>query len=542
MKMLFKLVMSLVLLFAAPAVVQAQFNFATNNGAITITKYTGSGGAVTIPSSTNGWPVTSIGANAFASCSSVSGVTIPGSVTNIGARAFYNCIGLSSVTIPDSVASIGGQAFASCSRLVAITVGALNPFYSTTNGVLFNKNRTTLIQYPGGPSGAYTIPNTVTNIGSYAFFYSPYLTGVTIPSSVSSIGGYAFLDAYSLSGITIPNSVTDIGAYAFSSCYSLTKATLGDSLRSIGINAFSYCDSLASVAIPNSVTNIGDEAFYACPDLITLTIGSGVSSIGIQAFTGCNGLPAITVDALNSFYISVDGVLFNRGQTTLIEYPGAKAGAFTIPNSVTNIVSYAFYRCNNLTSVIIPNSVTCMGDAVFQYCGSLTSVIIGDGLSSLGLVAFASCTNLTTVTIPFGVTNILDSAFNYCINLKQVNLQGNAPGLGGANVFSSVPATVYYLPGTTGWGATFDGRPTAQWFLPNPMILQNSPSYGVQTNSFGFIISWATNIPVVVEACTDLVNATWSPVATNTLTGGSSYFSDPQWTNYPNRFYRLRSP
>ena len=103
-------------------------------------------------------------------------------------------------------------------------------------------------------------------------------------------------------------------------------------------------------------------------------------------------------------------------------------------------------------------------------------------------------------------------------------------------------ATVYYLPGTTGWGTTFGGRPTALWLLPNPLILTNGPSFGVQTNGFGFIISWATNIPVVVEACTNLANPAWSPVGTNTLTDGSSYFSDPQWTNYPARFYRLRSP
>ena len=103
-------------------------------------------------------------------------------------------------------------------------------------------------------------------------------------------------------------------------------------------------------------------------------------------------------------------------------------------------------------------------------------------------------------------------------------------------------ATVYYLPGTTGWGPTFGDRPTAPWTLPNPLILNKGPSFGPHTNGFGFIISWATNIPVVVEACTSLANPVWFPVGTNTLTGGSSYFSDPQWTNYPARLYRLRSP
>ena len=101
--------------------------------------------------------------------------------------------------------------------------------------------------------------------------------------------------------------------------------------------------------------------------------------------------------------------------------------------------------------------------------------------------------------------------------------------------------TVYYLPGTTGWGSTFGGCPTAPWPLPYPVILTSSPDFGLQTNGMGFTICWATNIPVVVEACTSLASADWLPVGTNTFTNGLSCFIDPQWTNYPIRLYRLRS-
>jgi hypothetical protein len=100
-------------------------------------------------------------------------------------------------------------------------------------------------------------------------------------------------------------------------------------------------------------------------------------------------------------------------------------------------------------------------------------------------------------------------------------------------------ATAYYLPGTTGWGTTFGGRPAVLW---SPRVQTSSASFGVLTNAFGFTIAGSTNLVVVIEACTNVANPTWSPVGTNTLTGGSSYFSDPQWTNYPARFYRLRSP
>jgi hypothetical protein len=120
--------------------------------------------------------------------------------------------------------------------------------------------------------------------------------------------------------------------------------------------------------------------------------------------------------------------------------------------------------------------------------------------------------------------------------------KGNAPSIGSSVFYNDNWATIYYLPGTTGWTFTFGGRPTALWFLPNPVILNSGPSFGVQTSGFGFVISWATNVPVVVEASTRLGDPNWYPLATNTLTSGWSYFNDPNWTNYPARFYRLRSP
>jgi hypothetical protein len=117
---------------------------------------------------------------------------------------------------------------------------------------------------------------------------------------------------------------------------------------------------------------------------------------------------------------------------------------------------------------------------------------------------------------------------------------GNANSLDvGPDVFYDYNVTVYYLPGTMGWGPWFANRPTALWL---PQAQTSNGSFGVRTNQFGFNINWASGRVIVVEACTNLGNPLWSPVGTNTLTGGSSYFSDPHWTNYPGRFYRLRSP
>jgi hypothetical protein len=147
---------------------------------------------------------------------------------------------------------------------------------------------------------------------------------------------------------------------------------------------------------------------------------------------------------------------------------------------------------------------------------------------------------LTSVTVPGSVTNIGRGAFAGCYSLTSAYFLGNAPAAD-STVFSADPLSAYYLPGTAGWAefTTNTGVPTALWTLPYPLILNRS--FGVLINKFGFTISWATNVPVVVEASTDLSNPAWTSVATNTLSSGTSSFTDPDWTNYPNRFYRLRS-
>jgi hypothetical protein len=371
---------------------------------------------------------------------------------------------------------------------------------------------------------------------------------VTIGNSVTSIGDGAFGGCSRLTTITIPNSVISIGDSAFSST-SLTNITLGSGVTSIGVSAFSAVNyksgrvfgcPLINITIPNSVTNIWAQAFAGCSSLTNITLGSGVTSIGDGAFVRCSSLTNITVDPLNSAFSSVDGVLFNQNQTTLVQYPGGKVGSYMIPNSVTNIGGSAFNTCFRLTGITIPNSVTSIGSGEFSGCSSLSNLDLGSGVTGIGDEAFSDCFSLTNVTIPTSVTFIGDSAFYTCTNLTSVYFQGNAPSLGGGVPFYN-GVTLYYLPGTTGWGSTFLGLPTAVWTLPYPLVLTSNPGFGVRANQFGFTVSWATNLNMVVEATTDLANPIWSPVQTNALTSGSFYFSDPQWENYPSRFYRVRS-
>jgi hypothetical protein len=212
----------------------------------------------------------------------------------------------------------------------------------------------------------------------------------------------------------------------------------------------------------------------------------------------------------------------------------------SIGNSVTAIGRFAFEGCTSLASVTMGNSLTRIGDGGFYSCNNLTSIAVGSGVTSIGQIAFGSCTRMTNISIPNTVKTIESAAFSYCTSLTGVYCWGNAPTAWSDLFLNSTNAIVYYLPGTTGWGPTFGGRPTALWLLRNPLILDGS--VGVQTGRLCFTISWATIVPVTVETCTDLITPEWNAIATVRLTNGVGYFSDADWANYPRRFYRVRWP
>ena len=241
------------------------------------------------------------------------------------------------------------------------------------------------------------IPSRCTAIRSdYAFLgtesYRSFIAGieeVEIPDTVTEIGSYAFHNFRKVKKINIPNSVTSIGRYAFYCCDSLISITIPNSVTSIGDWAFSDCSSLTSITIPDSVTSIASYAFFNCSNLTSIAIPEGVTSIGGYAFSGCSSLASIK-----------------------------------LPNNLISIGSNAFRYCSSLASITIPESVTGIGEFAFAGCSSLTSITISEGVTSIGEFAFTGCSSLTNITIPDSVTSIRICVFSNCSSLTNITYNG----------------------------------------------------------------------------------------------------------------------
>ena len=308
-------------------------------------------------------------------------------VTSIGYGAFEYCSSLTSIEIPNSVTSIGSSAFFNCSSL-------------------------TKVNYTGTIDSWVQIEFGSTDANPLCYAKSLYTNDVLVTqaniTTATKINSYAFEYCSSLTSIVIPNSVTSIGDYAFYNCSSLT-----------------------SIVIPNSVTSIGNWTFDNCTSLTSVVIGDSVTSIGGGAFEDCSSLTSITVDENNENYCSIDGNLYNKDATTLIQYAIGKTDtSFIIPNSVTSIGSAAFSDCSSLTNVTIGNNVTSIGSSAFEDCSSLTNVTIGNNVTSIGPYAFYYCTKLTNITIPNSVTSIGYSAFSDCSSLTSIEIPDSVTSIG----------------------------------------------------------------------------------------------------------------
>src|ERR1039458_1539415 len=297
------------LLLVLPAAVQAQFNFTTNNGVITITGYTGTNDNLSIPSTTNGLPVTSIGTQAFNNIPTLISVTIPNSITNFGWTALNNCTNLLGVYFqgnapvdffPGAAPVFNGDNNATLYYLQGTTgwkstfdllpTTLWNPQVLTQLIYTTNNNAITITGY-NGSGGVMAIPITingirVAGIGSNAFFNCGGLTNIVLPNTVTNVGDFAFAGCTNLTSITVPNSI--FGSGVFSNCTALTNVIIPNNVTSIGQAEFFHCTALNSLTIPGSVTNIGAWAFQNCYNLSAVYFQSNASVVDPTMFDGDN--------------------------------------------------------------------------------------------------------------------------------------------------------------------------------------------------------------------------------------------------------------
>ena len=441
----------------------------------------------------------------YAKRESLVSVVIENGVTSIGSRAFENCSSLTSVTIGNSVTSIGKFVFDLCYSLTAIDVATDNPDYCSEEGVLFNKNKTTIVQYPSGKQqDIYTIPNSVTSIGNGAFVYCTALTSVIIPNSVTHIEDEAFFGCSGLTSIEIPNSVVSIGERAFKSCNNLTSVTctavtppaLGNAFSDYSIPLYVPCTSKETYRNADGWSEFTDirsieEDCNETPDHCSTASGTcgddmtwDLSCDGVLTISGTGEMENYD-NPYNNFDYTVYSIAPWREYTDLIT-------SVIIKDGVTSIGSYAFESCQNVTYVEIPEGVDNIGQFAFSLCTSLTNIVLPNSLRYINDQAF-SFSGLTTLWIPDGVYIIGDRAFAACY-LSDVYI-GNSVYKIGSGAFAECP-NIYISIGSE--NTTYDNR---EWCNA---IIETATNTLIQgfNNTF-FIPSTITSIGYGAFDCTN---------------------------------------
>lgn len=367
--------------------------------------------------------ITTIGAYAFHSCRNLTNVILPNGVTTLALGAFCGCDNLTDVTIPESVTSIGNNAFIWCKNLMTISVDENNTVYSSDSmGVLYNKSKTMLIQYPiGNANTSYNIPSGITEIHYYAFSKCATLTNIVIPDSLTAINGYIFENCTNLASVFVPDSVKTIHGKAFGGCISLTEIHYNGT-KSQWMNI-----------------TIVDDAF------------DDIGKITIHCSDGDINLANDTI---------IDGVLYIGTESASLEteYAFAERTDFTkvvIPEGKNIIARYCFQNCDLITEVLLPSTLTHIDSYAFGYCDSLEKINIPNNITYLGVGVFRECTNLGSgITIPYGIKQIQEQTFYACRSLVSITIPNSITTISSYALTGCSNLTdVYYNGSESQWNA-----------------------------------------------------------------------------------------
>ena len=441
-------------------------------GEATIIKYSGDETKLAVPATVDAVPVRHIGDMAFDSRDPArkenpfTAIAMPEGIVSIGAGAFYLCEGITDITIPKTVTKVGESAFSGTSlgaiaipagltnihkgafpnsaTFTNISVDPENPSYTSIDGVLFDKNRKTLLRYPAGKAGDYAVPDGVDTIAKLAFAGATNLTSISIPASVANVETREFFRCKGLTNVVLPEAPTwavaslefpeerkaaggwtytvdeageaTIASYTGDDVEVTVPTELnGIPVKHIGDMVFFSCGPRAEkpftkITIPEGITSIGGKA-CAFAMITEIAIPASVNSIGAGAFFRCRELTNISVATGNTNFTSVDGVLFDKNQKVLLQHPAGKKGNYSIPEGVESIGPYAFAASQGLTNLVIPEGVTSLGSSACMDAADLIGVSLPATLTTIGSFAFGHCKSLTEIIIPMNVTSIGEGAF-----------------------------------------------------------------------------------------------------------------------------------
>ena len=436
----------------------------------------------------------------------VTSMVLPEGLTSIPEGCFRQCGGIQSVTIPSTCTSVGTQSFMACEKLSEFKVNSGSNYLKAENGVLFSSDGKTLVCYPSGKGGDYTIPSTVTTVNPYAFSQATKIGTLTIPASVvnmtfddsgSSIMTTAdqikvdgsnpnFCD---INGVLCSSDKKKLLSYPARRTYGLNNAAyqVPDGITTIAPRAF-YVGSVRSIDL-NDVETIGNSAFQFSYALESVKIGEKVSKIEEAAFTGCGKLSSITVEDANPNFKAEDNVLFTKDGKHLMICVATKTGDYTVPESVTEIDGHAFYQTKNIGNITISKNVKTIGGDAFGYSGA-TGITFAEpsAVESIGVQAFSHTTALTTLNIPKSVKTIGDNAFSYSEKLQSVTVENGSQleSIGGYAFSNSPELSSFQFAGSTKLAtipsgifsndtklASFEIPSTVRGILPN--AFQNTP-------------------------------------------------------------------
>lgn len=425
-----------------------------DDGTVTLLFYKGDETDVIVPNEIDGKTVTETDWYLFSNYNELKSVVLPDTLETLK-DSFTGCKNLKELNIPANVSFTEVSSYNRYNYL--INVSPENKYYSSQDGVLFNKDKTQLLIFPTSKTGKYVIPDTVTEIRESAFSSCTGLTEIIIPDTVKYIEKFTFSGCTGLKEIIIPDSVTKIGADAFSGCTGLTEMIIPDSVTTIEEDLFMncknlksvvfsknikelkgrifyWCDSLENVVIPEGVTTVQLAMFSHCPSMKSLylpkSVKSVITDVGMIIFAICDGMENITVDQDNPYYTSKDGVLFTKDMKTLVKYPPAKSDDYNVPDSVEKIEEYAFNQTKEIKKITLPDSVSTIGRCAFANNDSLENINIPNGVTSIGHFAFGGCNSLKEIKLPDSLTSLGSSAFSSCTSLTNVTIPGNVRYIG----------------------------------------------------------------------------------------------------------------